>query len=229
MRKYRFFNGSLLLAKVTPHSRQNFPRACVCKNAPDLSLVQIEFTYIKRQSLSLRVAKRTKYRLGIEIDRLTNSIVNTISGDSFPTDVHAVTNADLKNTIKKNGWLFNWSSEFKLRDRQVFKLTIRNNPEIVQGLLSISDYHDHYYLHLIESAPFNLGKNKLYEGVPGNLFAFACKTSWNKGYHGFISFTSKTKLIDHYELTLGATHVGGHRMVIFPKEALELIRKYFPT
>jgi len=65
--------------------------------------------------------------------------------------------ADLKNTSKKNGWLFNWVSEFKFSDRNVFKLTIRNNPEIVQGLLSISDYNDHYYLHLVESAPFNLG------------------------------------------------------------------------
>ena len=86
------------------------------------------------------MSKRAKYHLGIEIDRLTNSIVNTISGDSFPTDVHPVTKADIKNATKKNGWLFNWASEFKLTDRRVFKLTIRNNPEIIQGLLSISDY-----------------------------------------------------------------------------------------
>jgi hypothetical protein len=136
---------------------------------------------------------------------------------------------DFKNTIDKNGWFFNWQNEYKLTDRQVFKLTILNNPEIIQGLLSISDYNDHYYLHLIESSPFNLGKKKLYEGVPGNLFAFTCKTSWEKGYQGFVSFTSKTKLINHYESTLGATHIGGHKMVIFPQEALKLIKKYFPT
>lgn len=175
------------------------------------------------------MAKRTKHQIGIEIDRLTNSIVNTISSDSFPTDVHHLTKGDLKNISRKNGWLFNWGGEFKLSDRQVFKLTIRNNPEIVQGLLSISDYKDHYYLHLVESAPFNIGKNKLYEGVPGNLFAFTCKTSWDNGYQGFVSFTSKTKLIDHYERTLGATNVGGHKMVIFPQEALKPIRKYYPT
>ena len=145
------------------------------------------------------MAKQTKYHVGIEIDRLTNSIVNTISGDSFPTDVHPLAKTDLKIVAQKNGWLFNWAREFKLTDRQAFKLTIRNNPEIVQGLVSISDYKDHYYLHLIESAPFNFGKSKLYEGVPGNLFAFTCKTSWDKGYQGFVSFTSKTKLIDHYE------------------------------
>ena len=173
--------------------------------------------------------RQTKYHLGIEIDKLTNSILNTISGDSFPTDVHPVTTADLKNTTIKNGWKFNWANEFKLKDRKVFKLTIRNNPGIVQGLLSISNYNDHFYLHLIESAPFNLGKHKLYEGVPGNLFAFTCKISWDSGYQGFISFTSKTKLVEHYEKTLGATHIGEHKMVIFPQEALKLIRKYFPN
>jgi hypothetical protein len=174
------------------------------------------------------MTKQTKYFLDVEIDKLTNSIVNTISGDSFPTDVHPVATSELKNITKVKGWLFNWSNENKLKDRQVYKLTIRNNPEIIQGLLSISDYGDHYYLHLIESAPYNLGKNKLYEGVPGNLFAFTCKVSWDNGYQGFVSFTSKTKLIEHYEKTLGATHVGGHKMIIFPHEALKLIKKYFP-
>jgi hypothetical protein len=59
-----------------------------------------------------------------------------------------------------------------MSNRNVFKLNIRNNPDIIQGLVSISDYKDHFYLHLIESAPFNLGRHKLYEGAPGNLFAF---------------------------------------------------------
>ena len=173
--------------------------------------------------------KQKQTGLYFVVDKLTNSIENVVTGDSFPTDVHPITKADLKNTTKRNGWLFNWTGEFKLTDKQVFKLTIRNNPEIIQGLLSISDYGDHYYLHLVESAPFNLGRSKLYEGVPGNLFAFTCKTSWDKGYQGFISFTSKTKLVTHYEKTLGATHVGGQKMVIFPQEALRLIKKYYPT
>lgn len=175
------------------------------------------------------MAKQTKYYLEIEIDKLTNSIVNTISGDSFPTEVQPVSIADLKNSTKKNGWLFNWGTEFKLTDRKIFKLTITNNPDIVQGLLSISDYDDHYYLQLIESSPFNLWKNKLYEGVQGNLFAFTCKSSWDKGYNGFVSFTSKTRLIEHYEKTLAATHIGGHKMVIFPQAAVKLIKKYFPA
>jgi len=172
---------------------------------------------------------KTQYHIDIEIDRLTNSITNAISGDSFPTEVLPVTKADIKSITKKNGWKFNWKAETVLNDREVFKLTIEGNPHIVQGLISIADRQDHIFLHLIESAPFNFGKPKLYEGVPGNLVAFACKESMDKGYEGFLSFFSKTKLIHHYEETLGAVHVGGHRMVIYTKEAEKLINRYFKS
>jgi len=173
------------------------------------------------------VAKPTKYHLDIQIDKLTNSILNTISGDSFLTDINEATKSDLNKITKKSGWNFNWAAESKMRDRRVYKITVKDNPNIIQGLASISDYNDHFYLHLVESAPFNLGKNKLYEGVPGNLFAFTCKLSLGKGYEGFISFQSKTQLIEHYEISLGAVHIGGHKMVIFPQAAMKLIQKYF--
>jgi hypothetical protein len=173
--------------------------------------------------------KQSIYHLDIEIDKLTNSVLDTISGESLSTNVLPITKSDLKIITKKNGWLFSWSSESKFENREIFKLVIRNNPTVIQGLMSISDYEDHYYLHLVESSPSNLGREKRYEGVPGNLFAFACKTSWDKGYEGFVSFTSKTKLIEHYEKSLGATHVGGHKMIIFPHEALKLIQKYYPS
>lgn len=175
------------------------------------------------------MSKKGKKYLEIKIDKLTNSIINRISGDCFPTDVHHLSKLDLKNLTKKKGWLFNWNYEYNQKDRETFKLTIRDNPEIIQGIISISDLKDHFYINLIENAPFNRGKNKLYEGVPGNLFAYSCKNSLDKGYQGFVSFTAKTKLIEHYENTLGAIHIGGHKMIIFPNESLKLIKKYFPN
>ena len=42
------------------------------------------------------------------IDKLTNSIENTISGDSFRTEISVLTKTDLKKILKKNGWKFNW-------------------------------------------------------------------------------------------------------------------------
>jgi hypothetical protein len=108
----------------------------------------------------------------------------------------------LKNITKKNGWEFEWKQEFKQADRDIYKLTIVNNPTIIQGLVSLTEKQDHVYLHLIESAPFNKGKNKMYAGVPGNLVAFACKLSFHRGFDGFVSFLAKSKLINHYQQTL---------------------------
>jgi hypothetical protein len=166
--------------------------------------------------------------IDVWIDKLTNSIVNTISGDSLPTDVIEVTAQDLKLITKSRGWNFNWKGELKKENYKVCKLTVVNNPDIVQGLISYEDKGDHIFVNIVENAPFNIGKKKLYEGVPGNLFAYLCKLSWDNGNQGLVSFVSKTKLINHYELTLGAVHLGNHQMVIYPHEALKLIKKYYP-
>ena len=167
-------------------------------------------------------------QIDIWIDKLTNSIVNTISGDSLPTEVFDVTAQDLKLVTKSRGWNFNWKGEIKKENTRVIKLTVINNPEIIQGLMSFEDKGDHIFINLVENAPFNIGNNKLYEGVPGNLFAFACKLSWDNGNQGLVSFVSKTKLINHYVSIVGAVHLGNHQMVIYPYEALKLIKKYFP-
>ena len=140
------------------------------------------------------------------IDKLTDSILNTISGDSFQTEVSRLTTTDLKNITKKNGWNFDWKLEFKDLKKEVYKLTIVNNASILQGLLSITIEEDHIYMNLLESSPFNIGKDKLYEGVAGNLVAYACKVSFQKGFDGFVAFTAKTNLIKHYEENLGAYH-----------------------
>lgn len=167
--------------------------------------------------------------LDFVIDKLTDSIQNTISGDSFPTEVSRLTWTDLKQVTKKNGWNFNWRQDLDNNSREVYKLTITNNPNIVQGLLSFTIKPDHIYMNLLESAPFNIGHNKLYEGVPGNLVAYACKVSFQNGFDGFVSFTAKTKLIMHYEKTLGAYHFGNQLMIIQAQVAQQLIDKYYKT
>ena len=161
------------------------------------------------------------------IDRLTNSILNTISGDSFQTDVILLAKSDLKEITKKKGWNFDWKSEFNDIKKEVYKLTIEHNQNIIQGLLSITIEADHIYMNLLESSPFNIGKNKLYEGVAGNLFAYACKLSFQKGFQGFVAFTAKTQLIEHYEKTLGAFHFKNQRMIIETEPSKFLVEKYF--
>jgi hypothetical protein len=159
------------------------------------------------------------YLLDFKIDKLTDSIFNRISGDSFRTEISLVT--------KSKGWLFDWKYEFNQIDREVYKLTILDNTEIVQGLISLAIKPDNVFMYLLESAPFNIGKDKIYEGVSGNLVAFACKLSFQRCGEGFVSFESKTKLIDHYVNTLGAYHFGGQLMVIDTISAKRLVDKYF--
>ena len=171
--------------------------------------------------------KQKNIGLDFVIDKLTNSIENVNSGDSFPTEVSLLTKVELKSITKTNGWQFNWAKEIKVPERDVFKLTIVNNPNIIQGIVSLEVKADHVYMHLIESAPFNIGKNKTYYGVPGNLVAYACKLSFQRGGEGYVSFIAKTQLIEHYITSLGAVHFGGHLMVINTETALKLINKYF--
>ena len=166
--------------------------------------------------------------LDFVVDKLTNSLENAVTGDSFPTDIILVSTADLKNITKKNSWVFDWKAEFKHPERDIYKLTIVNNQSIIQGLISLEIKSDHVYMHLVESAPFNKGKTKMYIGVPGNLVAFACKLSFQRGHEGNVSFISKTQLVQHYIDTLGAIHFGGRIMIIDTKAALKLTNKYFP-
>ena len=171
--------------------------------------------------------KRESQSLDFLIDDLTNSIKNRISGDSFQTEVANLTKQDLKSVTKKVGWRFSWRSELSDNVNEVYKLTIVNNPAVVQGLISLRIESDHLFMNLLESAPFNMGKDKLYEGVPGNLVAYACRVSFRHGYEGFVSFTAKTKLIEHYEKTLGAYRFGGHKMIIPTEAAQKLVDYYF--
>jgi hypothetical protein len=173
------------------------------------------------------VKKRDKIGIDVEIDELTNSIKNVISGDSFSTDISRITKTDLKKITVKDGWQFDWKLELKHPERDVYKLTIVNNQSIVQGLISLEVRSDHVFMHLVESAPFNKGTTKIYSGIPGNLVAFACKLSFQRGHEGNVAFLSKSQLIDHYIESLGAVHVGGRLMIIDSAAALILINRYF--
>lgn len=172
--------------------------------------------------------KRQIKGLDFIIDKLTNSIENTLTCEVFDTVIVRMTNVDTKQ-IKKAEWQFDWHTELKDKSKEVYKLTTVNNPTIIQGLISIEDKQDHVFMHLIESAKFNKGKTKVYIGIPGNLVAYACKLSVDKGYEGFLAFDAKSILITHYEQSLHATHFRGLRMFIEPSAALRLISQYFKT
>jgi hypothetical protein len=127
---------------------------------------------------------------------------------------------------KKDGWAFSWKSEFKNRNRKLYKLIIRGKDEI-HGLVSLEIMERHIEMHLIESSPQNIGRNKKYAGVAGNLVAFACKLSFEFGFSGYVSFHSKTRLIEHYKETLGAEQIFRNRMQIATESAEKLVNSYY--
>jgi hypothetical protein len=166
--------------------------------------------------------------LNFEIDKITESIENAETGETLDTLVLPVTKDDLKETTKKNGWLFDWKFEYDQTGRQVYKLVAEQEPQTIHGLVSLEERAKHIFMHLIESAPCNIGKEKKYLGVCGNLTAFGCKLSKELGFNGVIAFDPKTALIPHYEKTLGAVLISERRMAIFEKDAQVLLDKYFP-
>jgi hypothetical protein len=174
------------------------------------------------------VKNEKKILVDIEIDKLTNSIENVVSGDIFDTDVIELFSKDAKQ-VNKIDWQFNWQGQLKLADREVYKLVIKDNAKIIQGLISLSDKGDHIYMNLIESVKFNKGKTKIYAGVPGNLVAFACKLAFARGYDGYLAFDAKTVLVKHYQETLYATHFRGTKMMIETPAANRLINQYFKS
>lgn len=153
-------------------------------------------------------------------------ITNRISQEQFQTAFFGITKDDLPR-LQKKFWSFDWKKEIKLADRVVYKLTTQENPAVVQGLISWSDLGDHIFVNLVESAVFNRGEDRLYQGVAGNLFAIVCQESCDRGYDGFVVFESKTKLLNHYRDLLGAQRLGNSvRMFVDTQAANQLIKLY---
>jgi len=111
-------------------------------------------------------------------------------------------------------------------DREVYRLMVENNPDITQGLVCFEDKGDHLYMHLIESAAFDRGGSKTYLGVPGNLVAHGCRLPFDRSYDGFLAFTAKTALVEHYRKELGATVIRGTLMHLNSTAARKLVDRY---
>ena len=131
---------------------------------------------------------------------------------------------------KSDGWSFDWDGHRKTTKNELFALIIHENSSTtLEGLLSLRCESGFLIMDLLEVAPHNLGhENKRYDYVAGCLVAFACSGSFLSGgdYFGFLSFTSKTKLMPYYQKKYGATPSFGQRMYIDPMAGRNLIQKY---
>lgn len=165
--------------------------------------------------------------VNLEIDILSESVIEVSTGKVYQTFCDKAEIDVLKSIKKSNKWKFDWYEEFKNVNRIVYRLSIRDNQKVILGLISLEIFSDHVFVHLVESSPQNVGKGKKYLGIGGNLFAFACKIAYKSKLDGVVVFQAKTKLIEHYSVTLGAVLISKNRMCITEKSAIQLLNKYY--
>lgn len=166
----------------------------------------------------------------IEIDSLTDCLICASTGKENNTEYRKVAKIITKQDaikLQKQGWKFDWSIPHQ-NGYEVYELLLENDDE-VQGRIALKHIKDQYYTHvdIAESAPFNVGKKGKYKGVGAHLFAIACKLSWDMGNEGYVQFTAKTDLVDHYKKTLNAKNIDCRTLYIDSYGAIALINKYF--
>ncbi len=168
--------------------------------------------------------------IDIIIDSLTECLLDKNTGQKYATEYLLAARTISKqkaNHFIQEGWKFDWSKPQK-NGYKIFELHLKGD-NAIQGMIAIKHIYDQYYTHIdiVESAPSNVGSKGKYKGVGAHLFAIACKESWDAGNEGYVQFTAKTDLLQHYVNTLNAKPLDWHTLYIDSYGAAELIQKYF--
>lgn len=168
-------------------------------------------------------------RVDIEIDQFTPCLLERSTGNLVDTTYQIASKSELAQ-LKKQGWRFNWQHK-SLKNSDIYKLCVKGSSE-TQGLIAIEDKPSSsaFHISLAESAPWNKGREKQFEGVGGHLFAIAAQKSLEAGYGGFIYFEAKNmELVKHYHEKFGAQLIGmphEYSMIIEENEAQALLSAY---
>lgn len=155
-------------------------------------------------------------------------LVNTKTNKREVANISKAVKKDLP--FKKDGWNFNWRVLFKTEGSDFYKICLSETPDQIEGIIMITlNYGEMVFMNNVELAPHNIGKKKKYENIAGCLIAFACKDSFERGkntYKGFLSFDSKTELIELYQNKYGAIWAMGQKMFFDPLGGKKLMREY---
>lgn len=79
---------------------------------------------------------------------------------------------------------------------------------------------------MAEANPKNVGSEGRYKGVGAHLFSIASRLSLDLGYDGYVTFISKTDLIQHYIDELHAEVLFGSNMQLKPEASKRLVEIY---
>lgn len=157
------------------------------------------------------------------IDAITPCLIDRATGNIVDTHYRKVDKKEIKSISK--GWKFKWQDEIT-NGNEVYCLELKNGE--IQGLVSLCPNQDHVFMSLVEKAPHNFGTDGKYDGVGAHLFAIASRISFEMNLDGYVSFVSKTGLIDHYKKSLGAQQIGNSQSMYLDTEASKiLVTEYF--
>ena len=154
-------------------------------------------------------------------------ILDKINGELVKSEIVPIQKNNIP--LKKDGWNFNWKQLLNVENANVYVLRILNSPNQVEGALLLKHEYGMLIMDALELAPHNIGqKNKRYDYIAGCLIAFACRESFkiSGNYKGFLTFVSKTNLIDWYSKKYGAELALGQRMFIDWENGEKLIEEY---
>jgi hypothetical protein len=109
--------------------------------------------------------------------------------------------------ITKSRYFFDWKTE---RSKWVYKLCLEEMNDIL-GLISISNIkaEKRLEINLLAVSKENRGKGKTYEGIAGNLIAYACREALRLyGIQGCVSLIPKDIIKKHYMKKYGMCDAG---------------------
>ena len=158
----------------------------------------------------------------VEIDKVTSCLEEVKTGKIVATQYNKIDiNEAFAKQLKTEKWKFDWSNT----KGEVYQLTLTGN-RLIQGLVSLVDKGGYIYVELVESAPKNVGKNKIFDGVGAHLFAIAAEKSFCAGYEGYVALKPKTALVEHYKSKLGAVMMPNGDMHLDELASAILVKKY---
>ena len=154
-------------------------------------------------------------------------ILDTINGELIESEIVPMDKKTIP--LKKDGWNFNWRQLSSEENTRAYVLRTLNSPDQTEGAMCLRFEHDMLIMDALELAKYNIGqKNKRYDYIAGCLIAFGCRESFKikSDYKGYLTFVSKTNLINWYAEKYGAKLALGQRMFIDWENGERLIEKY---
>ena len=151
------------------------------------------------------------------------NIVDVSTKKEYAIQISRIDEVDLV-TVNKDRYFFDWEKE---KSYEVLKLTIERDKDIL-GLVSFESIDEEKRIHirLLAASQENVGKDKIYDGIIGNLLAHVARLAVMKyAEWACISLRPKTQLAEHY-IKKYQMNTTGMTLSLEVPEIFELIERY---